>query len=43
VPHGRIAELSWIAFGVVYLWAFLGRGRQGLHDKTAGTIVVERA
>ena len=42
VPHGRIAELSWIAFGIVYLWAFLDRGRQGLHDKTAGTIVVER-
>ena len=42
VPHGRIAEFSWIAFGIVYLWAYLDRGRQGLHDKTAGTIVVER-
>jgi uncharacterized RDD family membrane protein YckC len=43
IPHGRAADLAWVAFGVVYSWAFLDRGRQGLHDKTAGTIVVERA
>ena len=42
LPHGHIADLSWVAFGVVYLWAFVDRGRQGLHDKTAGTVVVER-
>jgi uncharacterized RDD family membrane protein YckC len=37
-----LAVLSTLAIGAGFLWAFFDRDRQFLHDRLAGTALVER-